>query len=192
MELSWFQREPKMSLQWISQMARATSDAIIDVGGGTSELVDRLLQQGFTDVTVLDIAAQALDRVRERLGSEGRRVHFVRHDVLTWSPERTYDVWHDRAVFHFLTDPNDRANYVALSARAVKPGGALVLATFAEDGPTHCSGLPVARYSPDTAAAVFGEAFTPVTHEREEHVTPAGVVQPFTWIVLRRVSYPNG
>ena len=191
-ELSWFEREPTMSLRWICQEVRGRSDAIIDVGGGTSELVDRLVQQGFTDVTVLDIAANALDRVQTRLASEARLVHFVHHDVLTWNPERSYDVWHDRAVFHFLTDPNDRANYVALSARGVKPGGAVVLATFAEDGPTHCSGLPVARYSPVAAAEIFGAAFTLVAHEREEHRTPGGVVQPFTWVVLRRLSAANG
>jgi len=191
-ELSWFEREPTMSVRWISEAARAASDAVIDIGGGTSELVDRLLQQGFTDVTVLDIAAHALDRVRGRLGPDAPRVHFVCHDVLTWSPERTYDVWHDRAVFHFLTDANDRADYVALAARTVKRGGAVVLATFAQDGPTHCSGLPVTRYSPATAAATFGEAFRPVASEREEHVTPAGVVQPFNWVVLRRVSAATG
>jgi hypothetical protein len=113
-------------------------------------------------------------------------VTFVRRDVLAWQPERGYDVWHDRAVFHFLSDPAQRSHYVEVAEGGVRAGGALIVATFAEDGPTQCSGLPVARYSADELADAFAGAFEPVHHERELHETPAGTVQPFTWIILRR------
>jgi hypothetical protein len=135
---------------------------------------------------VLDIAEHALTQVRARLGDDVRRVHFVHHDVLSWEPDRQYDVWHDRAVFHFFTDPDERARYAGLASGAVRSCGALVIATFASDGPTRCSGLPVSRYSPEHLARMFSEAVTLVAREREAHVTPAGVVQPFTWAVLRR------
>jgi SAM-dependent methyltransferase len=158
----------------------------LDIGSGTSTLVDRLLDLGYQDLTVLDIAARALEQVSTRLGDQASRVHFVHHDVLTWEPDRHYDVLHDRAVFHFVTNADERAQYVALAARALRSGGALVIATFANDGPTHCSGLPVSRYSPEDLAGTFSEGFSLVADEREDHITPTGVVQPFTWAVLRR------
>ena len=122
--------------------------------------------------------------MRGRLGE--RPVSLVVADVLWWQPERSYDVWHDRAVFHFLVDPAQQERYVATASSAVAPGGAVVLGTFAADGPTHCSGLPTARYAADQLARAFAPAFRMTHHEREEHVTPGGTVQPFTWVVLRR------
>ncbi len=112
---------------------------------------------------------------------------FIRHDVLTWHPERQYDVWHDRAVFHFLSEPAQRSHYVAVAEAGVRAGGVVIVATFAEDGPTQCSGLSVARYSADELADAFATGFDPVHHERELHETPAGAVQPFTWVILRRL-----
>jgi ubiquinone/menaquinone biosynthesis C-methylase UbiE len=184
--VSWFQREPAVSLRLIKSVAAGAPSSVIDIGGGASVLVDRLLDRGFTDLTVLDVSQHVLDEVRDRLGKRGASVMLVRHDVLTWAPDRKYDIWHDRAVLHFLTEPAERERYVQVAQRAVSEDGALIVGAFAEDGPTQCSGLPVARYSAKDLANVFSENFVLVTHEQEEHVTPAGVVQPFTWVVLRR------
>jgi Methyltransferase domain len=184
--LSWYEREPTQSLRLIDITTGDPSAAIIDLGAGTSMLVDRLLDSGFTDVTVLDISAHALDEVGRRLGPRASGASFIRQDVLCWQPERQYDVWHDRAVFHFLSDPAQRSRYVSVAAAGVRAGGAMIVATFAEDGPTHCSGLPVARYSADELADAFAAGFEPVHCERELHETPAGAVQPFTWMILRR------
>ena len=160
---------------------------MIDVGAGTSTLVDALLDAGWSDLTALDTSARALDEVRQRLGVRSAMVSFVVADVKAWTPLRTYDSWHDRAVFHFLVDARDRDRYVATATRAVPPGGTLVIATFASDGPDQCSGLPTARYDAEDLAAQFHPAFALARQEREEHVTPGGVVQPgVTWTVLRR------
>ena len=185
-EVSWYEREPTTSLRLIESLAPVPESAIIDIGGGTSFLVDRLAARGFTDLTVLDVADHALSEVRARLGPRAHAATFVHQDLLTWEPDRQYDIWHDRAVFHFLTDSATRARYVDIAARAIWHNGALVVGAFAEDGPTHCSGLPVARYSSDQLASAFSASFSLIEHEREEHVTPGGVVQPFTWVTLRR------
>ena len=185
-EVSWYQRDPATSVRLVEASSADRSAAIVDVGSGASFLVDRLLDDGYRDITLVDVSARALDGVRTRLGEPARSVTFVCSDALEWSPERAYDVWHDRAAFHFLTDDTDRARYVEVASMSVRPGGALIVATFAADGPTHCSGLPVRRHSAHDLAAAFGACFTVESSEREEHVTPAGVVQPFTWMVLRR------
>ena len=184
-EVSWFEAEPVVSLRLIESVAPSHDAAVIDVGGGASLLVDRLVARGFRDVTVLDVSAQALDEVRRRLGRTDA-VTLVVHDVLTWQPSGHYDLWHDRAVFHFLVDGAERERYIELATRTVRAGGALVLGTFALDGPPECSGLPVARYAPEELAELFDAAFTGIHGERAEHVTPWGAVQPFSWVVLRR------
>jgi len=180
-EVSWFQREARISLDLITRVG-PTSDAVIDVGGGASTLVDGLLERGYADITVLDIAACALDAARVRLGSLSARVNWIAADVLhhAFHP-REYDVWHDRAVFHFLTSVADRRTYVEQVARAVRPGGAVIVATFAEDGPSKCSGLDVCRYSPKALDAEFGPGFELRTNVREEHVTPTGKIQRFQY-----------
>jgi SAM-dependent methyltransferase len=185
-EVSWYEREPSTSLKLIGALGLDRSAAIVDVGAGTSSLADHLLAEGYADLTLLDVSTRSLDEVRARLGERAPAVTFVAGDVLRWHPDRRFDLWHDRAVYHFLVDAGDRRRYVELAGRAVRHGGALVVAGFAEDGPTHCSGLPVSRHSATDLAASFAPAFTPVTHERELHVTPTGVVQPFTWVTLRR------
>lgn len=192
-EVSWYQRQPTTSQRLLAS-ASSPPGAVVDVGAGASTLVDGLLDAGWSDVTVLDVSPRALALVRERLRdrSDGplREGHppasFVVADVLTWQPGRTYDAWHDRAVFHFLVQPEQREQYVATASRAVRSGGILVLGTFAADGPTQCSGLPTSRYDADALAAVFAPGFTLEHSEREEHVTPGGAVQPFTWAVLLR------
>lgn len=185
-ETSWFQRRPEMSLRLLA-MADAGKGPVVDIGSGTSGLAGALVAAGWSDVTVLDIAGQAVDRLRRTLADAGTAVTFVVADVREWEPERRYDTWHDRAVFHFMVDRADRARYVAAATSAVGPGGAIVMGTFAADGPGSCSGLPTARYDASGLAAEFAPAFVLEHAEREEHVTPAGHVQPFTWVVLRRV-----
>jgi len=184
--LSWFEREPATSLRLIENIAAGSHATVIDIGAGTSSLVDGLLANGYIDITVLDVSQHALTEVQQRLDERAQHVTFVHGDLLTWKPERQYDVWHDRAVFHFVTDQASRDRYVDLAAGAIRVGGYLVLATFAEDGPPQCSGLSVSRYRAHDLAAAFSASFTLLEHEREEHVTPGGVVQPFTWVVLRR------
>lgn len=183
--VSWFQPAPIVSLALIDDLAVPTDTAVIDVGGGASRLADELATRGFSDVTVLDVSAAALEAAQRRLGPDAP-VTWLRQDLLAWRPERRYGLWHDRAVFHFLIDPTARQRYTALLQAAVEPGGWAIVATFAPDGPDHCSGLPVARYSTDDLAGVLGDGFTLVDSRREEHATPAGAIQPFTWIALRR------
>ena len=186
-ELSWQQPAAELSSSLIQELAPDRAAAIIDVGGGASPLVDGLLDAGYRDITVLDLAPSALARARARLGAaRAARVVWLDGDVCTaqLAPGR-YDVWHDRAVFHFLTVPAARAAYLAQVRRAVRPGGLVLVATFAEDGPTRCSGLEVARYSAAALHAVFGDDFTPVRQLREVHRTPWGAPQAFTYWVCR-------
>ena len=184
-EVSWFEATPDVSLRLIRTVLPRQA-SVLDVGAGASALVDSLVAGGVTDVTVLDISGRALELVRERLGRPSTHVTFVHADVLAWEPGRMFDVWHDRAVFHFLVSPESRARYVRLAKSAIPRGGSLVAATFAPDGPTHCSGLPVCRYDEAGMETEFGPGFELLHSERAEHVTPSGVVQPFTWVVLRR------
>ncbi len=183
-QVSWFQRDPEVSLRLLS----TTAGSVVDVGAGASTLADRLLGAGRTDLTLLDVSSAALEVTRARLGPAAKDVTFVTADVLTWEPARTFDCWHDRAVFHFLVDGDDRAEYVSHTARLVAPGGTLVLGTFAADGPTSCSGLPTARYDPAELASVFANHFIPVHSENEVHRTPSGAQQHFTWVVLTRLA----
>jgi SAM-dependent methyltransferase len=181
-EVSWFQREPEVSLRLVA----GAPGSVVDVGAGASVLVDRLLAAGRTDVTLLDLSSAALAVTRERLGPAADGVTFVAADVVGWDPGRTFDCWHDRAVFHFLTDPARQAAYVATAGRLVAPGGAVVLGTFAADGPTQCSGLPTARHEPADLASQFAHDFDLEHAEHETHRTPWGAEQHFTWVVLRR------
>jgi len=184
-QVSWYQRAPRMSLELITETGLSSSDPVIDVGGGASQLVDALLDRGFADVSVLDISRAAIAASQARIGARGSQVHWICADVTTWRPERTYQLWHDRAVFHFLTDRADQDRYARTAAVAIAPGGWLTLATFALDGPTTCSGLPVARWDADGLAARFAPDFLAVDEQREDHVTPSGQVQPFIWVLLQ-------
>lgn len=187
--VSWFQEHAERSLQLIEQTGVDHSAAIIDVGGGASVLVDDLLDHGYTNLTVLDLSGAALAKARARLGERGEQVRWIESDVTT-APlaPHSIDVWHDRAVFHFLTDQTDRQAYVAQVMRAVKPGGFVIVATFAEDGPTQCSGLPVRRYRADELHAEFGGGFELLRHEKEAHQTPGGKVQSFVYCYCRKVE----
>lgn len=185
-EVSWYQRDPATSRELIERVAPDPSSRIVDVGGGASTLVDGLVADGYSDVTVLDLSSIALREARERLGSRAHVVSWVEEDVLTHHFRTpAFDVWHDRAVFHFLTSPADRANYVAQVRRSVNVGGYVLVGTFADDGPTKCSGLPVARYSADALHDEFGPGFRLVESRREEHITPSGTRQSFVYCLCQ-------
>jgi 2-polyprenyl-3-methyl-5-hydroxy-6-metoxy-1,4-benzoquinol methylase len=184
-EVSWTQNEPRLSMALIGEVCRANG-RVIDVGAGTSPLVERLLDAGFS-VAVLDISAAALERARSRVGERGQRVEWIAADVTAKDEVGRFDVWHDRAVFHFLTEPSDRAAYVALLTRSVSVGGHAVMATFALDGPEQCSGLPVERYDGASLANELGAGFALLKTMAETHVTPWGDSQSFQYSLLRRV-----
>jgi len=182
--VSWFEATPATSLELIRRAGARPDDPIVDVGGGASRLAGRALYAGFRDVTVLDLSSRALAAAREGLGDAAGRVSWVSGDVLTWVPPRRYAVWHDRAVLHFLTAEADRRRYAATLAAALRPGGHAVVGAFAPDGPPRCSGLAVARWTPEGIAGELGLAL--VEGRRTEHRTPSGTLQPFSWALLRR------
>jgi SAM-dependent methyltransferase len=185
-EVSWYAEHLGMSLALIEKVAPDGDAAIIDVGGGESTLVDDLLDRGYRDVSVLDLSATALTVAKARLGKRAEAVTWLCGDVATFPlAEHRYAVWHDRAVFHFLTDPNDRLAYVRQVARAVRLGGHVIVATFGPDGPTKCSGLDVMRYGPAALHGEFGAGFRLLGHETEIHRTPAGALQQFTYCYCR-------
>jgi len=184
--LSWFQPHADISVGLIKDTGVSRDASIIDVGAGASTLVDDLLTSGYTNLTVLDLSVVALAAARERLGEKAAHVHWIEADVTKANlPEHQFDIWHDRAVFHFLTTPEDRAAYVQAVFRSVNPGGHVIVATFAENGPDQCSGLPVMRYRPDELHAEFGESFKLLRHEKEAHHTPSGKVQQFVYCYCR-------
>jgi SAM-dependent methyltransferase len=182
-QISWTQTDPRLSLALIRETA--SRGAVIDVGAGTSVLADRLLDAGY-HVTVLDISQAALARSQRRLGSRSSQVRWIAADVTAAGDLGIFDVWHDRAVFHFLTDPSDQQKYVAVAERSIRAGGHLIIGTFAPDGPEQCSGLPVERYDPPKLAAVFGRGFTLKKAATEIHTTPWGNPQSFHFAVLER------
>lgn len=174
-----------MSLRLLDHAGAKPDSSVLDVGGGSSTFVDALLARGYTDVTVLDVAARALDAARARVGERAAMAHWMSRDLLTWSPLRRYEVWHDRAVFHFLTDPADRDRYRRVLDAALAPRGQVIIGAFAEDGPDTCSGLPVVRFSPQVLAGQF-PGFQVEQVDHEQHRTPVGVAQPFVWVRLSR------
>ena len=184
--VGWYQALPAISLRLIEKTGLKKTDPIIDVGGGASVLVDHLLDGGFDNLTVLDISSTALSQARARLGERAAAVKWVEGDVIEFGPTRRHGLWHDRAVFHFLTQAPDREKYVNTLRASLNPNGYVILAAFAPDGPTKCSGLDVQRYDDEKLIAEFGEEFALVETMREAHVTPAGVTQQFIYFLLRR------
>ncbi|RQH09519.1 class I SAM-dependent methyltransferase [Bradyrhizobium sp. RP6] len=185
-EVSWFQDSPSTSLDLIRAANPDHGAAIIDIGGGASRLVDALLQDGYRNVAVLDLAANALDAAKKRIGGAASIVDWIVADATTWRPAKSYDVWHDRAAFHFLTDPRDRAAYVERLRSALTPGGQVVIGTFAPDGPEKCSGLPVQRHDSASLAAELGPEFELVETRSETHRTPWDSTQAFQFSRFRR------
>lgn len=188
-QVSWYQTHAQLSFQFIQRSGIQLTDHIIDVGGGASPLVDDLLAAGFEQITVLDISATALDLARQRLGVRANDVNWIEADITQADlPPHTYDLWHDRAVFHFLTQPEARQRYLRQVQSAVKPGSHVILATFALDGPTECSDLDVMRYSPESLLSEFGENFKLIADAREAHATPFGTTQQFIYCHFRTLN----
>lgn len=186
-EVSWYQKQPTLSLDLIRQTGISKQGQIIDVGAGASTLVDFLLDDGFENITLLDISAAAFEQAKTRLESRASAVTWIVEDITQNTlPEAHYDVWHDRAVFHFLTESQDRQRYIESVERSLKPGGHIIVASFAPDGPTKCSGLDVMRYSPEGMHAVFGSSFQLVESYRESHETPFATQQQFVYCYCRK------
>ena len=179
--MSWYQGSPQLSVQMIAATGVEADAAIIDVGGGASTLVDNLLDSGYSDVTVLDIASAALKRSRARLGDAANKATWIEQDILHFEPNRSFKLWHDRAVFHFLTEKSQQRRYAELLHKAIEPGGHVILATFGPDGPERCSGLPVQRYSTEELSGLLEPAFELRAQDFEEHKTPGGSVQQFLY-----------
>lgn len=185
--VSWFQGEAAPSLAMIAATGAGAPAAIIDIGAGASTLIDRLLWAGFHDLTALDVSSQALAVSQARLGDQAASVEWIVADLTAWSPAaQRYDLWHDRAVFHFLVEDSERRAYRAALVKALRDGGHVILATFAPTGPECCSGLPVQRYSAEALARELGEDFDLVAAAQQTHHTPAGGAQDFTWCRLRK------
>ena len=185
-QVGWFQPAAASSLRLIKESASPDAH-VIDVGGGASVLVDGLLDAGYRNLTVLDLAESALAASRARLGAHAASVEWIAGDITRVElPAARYDVWHDRAVFHFLTDPGDRARYVAQVLKSVKPGGNVIVATFGPGGPLQCAGLDVVRYAPEALHAEFGAPFRLLGHETEIHRTPTGGEQEYVYCYFRR------
>lgn len=184
--MSWHQEEPARSLALIESTGVDRRAPIVDVGGGASHLVDRLVATGFADITVLDVSPTALDYARDRLGDRAGDVTWVVADVTRHDFKREFALWHDRAVYHFLTEPADRERYLETLRRSISGGAHVIVAAFGPDGPTTCSGLPVQRYSPESMTLSLGESFEPQSFETEAHVTPTGATQHFIYGVFRK------
>ncbi len=184
--VSWYQPRPDRSLDLIKEAAPHPSASIIDIGGGASTLVDALLGDDYTDLTVLDVSEVALSRSKVRLGEFAGKISWIVADITQWQPQRMWDIWHDRAVFHFLTDRSAQGAYIAALKRGTSAGSAVIMATFALNGPERCSGLPVQRYSPATLAARLGPDFRLYAEAAETHPTPFGTNQEFAYAAFRR------
>jgi SAM-dependent methyltransferase len=185
-EVSWFEDNPALSIELIGLARPAPQSAIVDIGGGASRLVDHLVARGFLHVSVLDISRASLEVAKKRLGDRATLVQWIAADVTEWSPAQTFDIWHDRAAFHFLVDPADRAAYIACTKKAVARGGYVIIGTFAKDGPEKCSGLPVSRYDAEGLADQLGADFESLAGRRHHHTTPWNSEQRFQFCVFRR------
>jgi SAM-dependent methyltransferase len=186
-QVTWYQSDPSLSLRLITQVTGPDA-AVVDVGGGASRLVDGLLEAGYSDLTVLDIADPAMAAARERIGEPSKGVAWLIGDVTSWAPARQFDLWHDRAVLHFLVEESDRALYLERLWSGVAPDGHVVLSTFSPQGPQQCSGLPVRRYGPDTMTDALGPEFEPLEFVEEVHQSPTGGTQEFLYGLFRRVA----
>lgn len=186
-ELSWYQSDPTLSLELVQATQVGNDARLLDVGGGTSLLIDRLIERGYTRLGVLDISGTALRASQDRLGDAARTVEWLESDVLSFQPSHPWDLWHDRAVFHFLVDPADRRRYGESLCRSVPEGGHLIIATFGPDGPPQCSGLDTLRCSGDDIAAEIGPGVRLIEERLEDHTTPSGLIQQFVYARLLRV-----
>lgn len=187
-ELSWHQNDPSVAINLMKKAGLTTASAVIDIGAGTSRLMERLLDLGIRDLSALDLSESALAAARARLGEREKSVKWIVDDITKWEPTQVYDIWHDRAVFHFLVNPKDRIAYSQRLSQSIVPDGHVIIATFATDGPEKCSGLAVARYSPTTLAHTLGADFSLLAHQFHVHKTPWGNPQSFQYSLFRRVK----
>ena len=186
-DVSWFQENPGISLEVIEMLGTPETSALIDVGGGASRLVDCLLERGFENLTVLDLSGEALEVARVRLGHQQNKVKWVVADATEWAPPEVYDLWHDRAAFHFLILEQQQRAYIERLRRGLRIGGHIIFGTFALDGPEKCSGLPVTRHSAESLATLLGADFALVDARKHQHATPWEAVQRFQFSTFRRI-----
>ena len=177
--VSWYQSEATLSLELIAHAGLKQNDAIIDVGGGASVLVDHLLHHGYTNITVLDISSRAIQHVQERLADKSTQVHWVSTDVTEFDAPQQYRLWHDRAVFHFLTDKDEQQKYVEILKNSTHPEAQVIIAAFAIGGPEKCSGLNIVQYDAAKLSKVLGDTFKLLEERTEQHITPSGQIQQF-------------
>ena len=185
-DVSWYQEEPTTSLNLIEKYLNVTGDAFIDVGGGNSNVVAELLQKGYQNLTVLDISKNAISRTRNKIGEKGDSINWIESNILDFEPQQQFQVWHDRATFHFLTDEPEINQYVQILKKAVLPKGKVVLATFSESGPIKCSGLEICQYSSGKIERIFGDDFNVIESFKEVHTTPFDTEQNFEYFVLEK------
>lgn len=186
-EVSWYEPMPETSLDYITECKLDNDAAIIDIGGGDSFLAEFLLAKGFTDLTVVDISEKAIERAKKRLGERAEEIKWIVADASEFKPERQYDLWHDRAAFHFLTEDEQVQNYLQTVKRSVKPGGFLVIGTFSENGPKKCSGIEIRQYSVSQMQDLFSDDFTTMSCKNIDHTTPSGGIQNFTFCSFRKI-----
>ncbi len=187
-EFSWYQENPKTSIELILSTNPSKDAKIIDVGGGDSKIVDNLLDLGFTNVTVLDISTKALERAKARFGERAKMVKLIECDIMEFKTNDRYDIWHDRALLHFLTSEEDSKKYVELTRQHIMQGGHLIISTFSTKGPMMCSGLDTRRYSEESMKKLFAYGFEHIKSFEEEHMTPFGKCQIFTCNVFRKTK----
>ena len=185
-EVSWTQKKPALSLSWIQSLHLPKDSPIIDIGGGESLLVDHLIDMGYSDLTVLDISQAALNKSQERLGSKAKLVQWIQADIITFQPKKKYTLWHDRAVFHFLTQKEDIATYTKMVSTAVDQY--LLMSTFSKEGPLKCSGLPITQYDAESILANFSAAFELIQQDLEVHTTPFDTTQAFIYALFKKTD----
>ncbi|AFD08466.1 class I SAM-dependent methyltransferase [Solitalea canadensis] len=188
-EVSWFQPKPTTSLSFFEEFDVQKTASIIDIGGGDSFLADNLLKEGYNHISVLDISARALERAQNRLGPDSVKITWLAEDITLFKPDQKFDVWHDRAVFHFLTDEEDINSYINTAYQAINPGGLLIIGTFSTDGPTKCSGIPIKQYSDTTLTEMFSNGFTKVNCFYIDHSTPFNTMQNFVFCSFKRDNH---
>lgn len=187
-EVSWYQPTPSVSLDFFNELALPASASIIDIGGGDSLLTDQLLEKGFSDITVLDISATAINRAQKRLGEKAKKVKWIVTDIVDFVPERTYDCWHDRAAFHFLTTTEQINSYLSIAQKAITTSGKIIIGTFSETGPEKCSGLPVKQYSEATLVMLIKKWFEKIKCIHAEHLTPFNTIQNFLFCSFKKIN----
>ena len=187
-EVSWYQSKPSISLSIISSLSIEKDENLIDVGGGASTLVDYLLEEGFKNISILDLSSNALEQAKKRLGEKSKLVNWQAEDVTNYSPKKTYSLWHDRAVFHFLTERSDKEKYKKVLESSVRVGGYVIIAAFSIGGPKKCSGLDIVQYDAEKIRRELGQNYKLIEEKSESHVTPDGKEQLFGYNVFTKIA----